>query len=228
MSRQTYHHGNLRNELIDLAGAELEQHGREAISLRDLASRLGVARSAPYRHFESRDDLLRAVASVGVEEIRQCFSDAIQLQAPPRERLRAGCRSFLKFARRREKLYRLMFDTDIGRDTDIELEARPQSSFGVFTQLVADAVGVSDDVHAHKLAVACWAILHGYAMLSGEHRVNRDGFIAVAEETVIALATRIDVALETGSYAPQRPEQLLSADPVLSAGSETNAGSAPA
>ena len=192
MARDTYHHGNLRNELLNLAVLELEAHGVAALSLRDLAARLGVARSAPYRHFASRDELLQAIARNTVEEIRQGFLRALQLEEAPRERLRQGLRWYLDFAWRRPELYRLLFDTNANWRIDIEEEARPDASFGVFVAFFEDVAETGDPARIHGLAVACWSLLHGYAMLRMNKVVNRDGFVTKAEEAVLALATHID------------------------------------
>lgn len=192
MARETYHHGNLRNELLDLAALELERHGAAALSLRELAARLGVARSAPYRHFASRDELLQAIARNTVEEIRRGFLEALQRDGTPRERLHQGVRWYLDFARRRPEFYRLMFDMNIVWQIDIQEEAQYDSSFGFFTRLVAGVATTKDPAQIHALAVACWSLLHGYAMLRMNKALNRNEFVARAEEAVLALATHID------------------------------------
>jgi AcrR family transcriptional regulator len=192
MARDTYHHGNLRSELLDLGALELERGGVAALSLRDLAARLGVARSAPYRHFASRDELLQAIARNTVEEIRQGFLAVLQLDVTPRERLHQGFRWYLEFAWRRPELYRLLFDTDANWHIDIQEEAQRDSSFGVLLTLVAGVAATNDPAEIHADAVACWSLLHGYAMLRMNKVINRDGFVTPAEETVLALATHID------------------------------------
>lgn len=65
-----YHHGNLRQKLLDAALALAEEVGPEHISLREVARRVGVAPSAPYRHFPSRRALLTAVAEEATERLR--------------------------------------------------------------------------------------------------------------------------------------------------------------
>lgn len=65
MSKDGYHHGDLRRALIEAALAVVEQAGAEAVSLRELAEQAGVSRAAPYRHFADRDELgLRGCARV--------------------------------------------------------------------------------------------------------------------------------------------------------------------
>src|SRR5215470_4643684 len=60
-----YHHGDLRRALVDAALAIVERAGPGALSLRELARRAGVSHAAPYRHFESREALLAALATEG-------------------------------------------------------------------------------------------------------------------------------------------------------------------
>ncbi|MBV9511686.1 MAG: helix-turn-helix transcriptional regulator, partial [Caulobacteraceae bacterium] len=62
-----YHHGDLRSALIAAAREALETAAPETVSLKALAARLGVSQPAPYRHFESREALLAAVAADGFE-----------------------------------------------------------------------------------------------------------------------------------------------------------------
>ncbi len=60
---QPYHHGDLRRALVAAARALLEESGPEALSLRDVARRVGVSHNAPYRHFPTKQALLAAVAA---------------------------------------------------------------------------------------------------------------------------------------------------------------------
>ncbi|SRR6185503_4140528 len=69
----TYHHGELRPALLRAAAKILEQEGREAISLRDLARRAGVSHAAPYRHFADRQALLAALADEGFALLTQAL-----------------------------------------------------------------------------------------------------------------------------------------------------------
>jgi hypothetical protein len=63
--KRNYHHGDLRAAVLKAAASEIERRGFETLSLRELASLIGVAHSAPYRHFADRDALLAALAAQG-------------------------------------------------------------------------------------------------------------------------------------------------------------------
>src|SRR5581483_949343 len=82
-----YHHGDLREALMRAAEALIGEVGPRAFTLREVARRAGVSHNAPYRHFASRDDLLRAVAAEGFERLRTTMIRHMKLNASPRERL---------------------------------------------------------------------------------------------------------------------------------------------
>jgi AcrR family transcriptional regulator len=194
MSRRSYHHGNLRNELVELATAELELKGEAGISLRELAGRLGVARSAPYRHFSTREDLLVAVARNAIDKIRSGFLEAYNSPASPRGQLQQACRSYLDFAQSRPELYRLIFEPGVARFLDVRLQEQEQdSSLGIFSKLIGRTYGIDDPTTLHDYAVLTWAVMHGYALLRMNTGINMAGFIESVEEKVISLTTNIDL-----------------------------------
>ena len=65
----SYHHGNLRQALIDAAVGALQTEGIEALSLRKLAKDIGVSHNAPYMHFEDKEALLAAIAEEGFKRL---------------------------------------------------------------------------------------------------------------------------------------------------------------
>jgi len=96
----TYHHGDLRPALLRAAAKILEQEGRDAIALRDLARRAGVSHSAPYRHFSDRQALLAALAEEGFALL------AAELEGKP---WREQAVAYVLFALANPERFRLMF-----------------------------------------------------------------------------------------------------------------------
>src|SRR5580765_6019172 len=66
-----YHHGNLRRALLDEALTTIRKHGVEGLTLREIGARVGVSRTALYRHFADKRALLAAVATEGFRTLRQ-------------------------------------------------------------------------------------------------------------------------------------------------------------
>ena len=96
-----YHHGDLRQALMDAAATLLDIRGRDALTLREAARRAGVSEAAPYRHFNNLDALLGAVA---VESLDMLLEDVDAVGGAARKK-----RAYLDFARDFPGRYELMF-----------------------------------------------------------------------------------------------------------------------
>jgi len=165
-----FHHGNLRQALIDTALAEPDIEG---LSLRQLASGLGVSAAAAYRHFENREDLLTEVARIGFGRLQQRFAAAVPITATPisdaeaRTWLRRLALAYLAFADEEAALWRLMFGgqaaayranatLNAGQTSSRYLPAVLRGLFEVGT--IARAPTEAD-------ALFVWSAIHGVAML---------------------------------------------------------------
>jgi AcrR family transcriptional regulator len=107
-----YHHGDLRRALLEAAAKAPDI---EHISLRELASGLGVSAAAVYRHFDSREALLAELAAVGIAQLQQRFAGAFDLHAPAADAPEAIARlyrlavAYLRFADEQPAMWRLIF-----------------------------------------------------------------------------------------------------------------------
>jgi AcrR family transcriptional regulator len=110
-----YHHGDLRNSLVEEAVRLIEREGLDAFSLREVARRVGVSANAAYRHFEDKDALLAAVAARGLGVLARRMREAIEgvttRGAGPRAiaHLRATGRAYVAFALAKPELFRVTF-----------------------------------------------------------------------------------------------------------------------
>lgn len=96
---KSYHHGNLRDELLARAVEVVGADGVEALSLRSLARDLGVSHAAPARHFRTKNELLTAIASDGIERLIAATDAAVAASEPdPVERIKAMARAYLRWA----------------------------------------------------------------------------------------------------------------------------------
>jgi AcrR family transcriptional regulator len=97
---QAYHHGNLRAAIIEATLALVEEQGVSAVSVREVAKRLGVSPGAPFRHFANKKALLTAVATEAMESFSAAIHEALRAspEATPAEALRAIGHGYLKWA----------------------------------------------------------------------------------------------------------------------------------
>jgi len=155
-TRRSYHHGDLRAELVRVAGEILDQGGAATLTLREAARRAGVSHSAPYRHFVDREALLAEVSAQGF----------VQLAGALRQAAPAGgaevARAYLRFALGHPRRYRLMFAGDTSPARRVGLEDQAQL---LLRQFAGSIPGLGDAQQALRAATAAWALLHGLAEL---------------------------------------------------------------
>lgn len=160
--RRAYHHGNLKDALLDAARDLVATQGPAGFTLAEASRRAGVSPSAPYRHFKDRDALLAALAARGFTLFAQDLEQAFDGGKP--DPLTAFARvgeAYLAFARREPGLYGAMFAICPPGGTQVP-EAR--RSFEVLVEATRQAAGgptLSDD-----RILAIWALAHGAATLA--------------------------------------------------------------
>ena len=110
---KSYHHGNLKQELIDFACKLCERDGYTKLSIRTLAKESGVSQTAPYRHFETKEALYASVATDGFKKLhRACYID-INKKVTKKHLVEKGCK-YIEFGLNNANTYDLMFGTAVG------------------------------------------------------------------------------------------------------------------
>jgi len=172
-----YHHGDLRRALLTEAVRTIGAHGVEALTLREAGRRLGVSRTALYRHFSDKGALLAAVARDGFQRFRADLSAEWDLVGHNWEGLAAMGRAYVRFAIGNPSHYRVMFGqfSDLcAKDPGLQADAR--AAFHVLLDALATLqhAGV---VRAGDLTVTgefVWATVHGVAMLAIDGQLGPD------------------------------------------------------
>jgi AcrR family transcriptional regulator len=170
--KRGYHHGRLKEALIEAARALVARHGPVGFTLAEAAKLVGVTAAAPYRHFTDRDELMSVVAKQGFENFRARLFAAWEDGKPdPAEALKRMGRAYLAFAREEPGYYFTMF----GHAQKLQNNGghvAAQQAFDALAQ-AAGAVLMSRGVPAdgaRQLAFEIWAMSHGVATLMlGRH-----------------------------------------------------------
>lgn len=173
-----YHHGDLRDTLMEAALASIAAHGTEKLSLRALAREAGVSPTAPYRHFPSKQSLLAALAEQGFAELRRRF-DAVAAEPHPdlEGRLLALGMSYIEFALENPTSYELMFGSVLGDFSGYrELQEAAEGCYRVLYRILEEGLspGGGPGLTATRLGGVVWAAVHGVASLMLYHRDIRD------------------------------------------------------
>ena len=111
-SAKSYHHGNLREALLDIAFALVDSRGVEAISMRGLAREAGVSSAAPFRHFADKRVLLDAIAEKAALELERKLDEATATGSDALTQFRAMSVAYVRFAAEHPALFDLIHSTD--------------------------------------------------------------------------------------------------------------------
>ena len=199
----TYHHGDLRDALVQAALQEAEQGGPEAVSLKALTKKLGVSQPAPYRHFADREALLEAVTAEAFRQFNVILRDLVD-KPSKQSKLSRFAQATLDFGLHRNGIYRLMFAsrTMASAAKGGELHKAAMETLALLIEsLEAPAVGVLRERQAMKM----WASLHGVVMLAGQGLltgqaaggVSREELVEdIVQEAKLALSVAIKAAAE--------------------------------
>ncbi len=166
--RRPYHHGNLRRGLLDEALATIRAEGVEGLTLREIGARLGVSRTALYRHFADKRALLAAVATEGFRTLREQLVKAWEEGGRGLAAFESMGVAYVRFAVTNPAHYRVMFGGFLDPKTcDPELAIEAAGAFQALVDATAslqhDGIVRGDDTV--QLARFIWAVVHGVAML---------------------------------------------------------------
>ncbi|WP_158938739.1 TetR/AcrR family transcriptional regulator [Burkholderia sp. S171] len=207
VTKRPYHHGALREAMLEAAERILAREGIGGLTLRAAAREAGASHAAPKNHFDNVTGLLSDLAAVGFRRFERRLLDAAAAAATPEARLAAQGHAYVEFATQFPGLFMLMF-----RSERLDLE-RPglHEAMSDALSVLRGAVGalqgpdVPQSTDGAARVVTAWALVHGFAMLQIDGRL--DGMVRSLPEGMDAMAL-LDVILNAGGG------QLRSIDPL--------------
>lgn len=185
--QSSYHHGDLQASLLATATAMISEQGIEALSLRKLAERIGVSRTAAYHHFKDKNDLLCAIAAQGFTSWQKQAEDIFNNnKLTDQEKYHDFVHFYVQFATQNAAIYKLMFGSTLWKQGKTESEndkginradnstssqalidvAYPSFQYQVeMTQAWQQKGILPKSQNSLRLAQVTWATLHGIAQL---------------------------------------------------------------
>jgi AcrR family transcriptional regulator len=166
-----YHHGNLRQALIEAARALISEKGPAGFTFAEAARAAGVSAAAPYRHFRDRDALMADVAAQGFEKFETALAKAWNEGKPePWVAFHNLGRAYLRFARSEHAYYSAMFESGLSPDATPELRAAGDRAFGVLrsaAETLCALLPAAKRPPVLMVSLHIWSIAHGIAALFG-------------------------------------------------------------
>ncbi len=186
-----YHHGNLKEALLQTALETIDTQGLDAITLRDLTQRLGTSRTAVYRHFASKEALILGVIEKGYEELDLLFTPIFQDKIRSVDvRFETMGRAYLDFAIEHPNLYRLLFGENFRQEReelcDYKDENQATGLYALIGLLIeAQEEGIIAQENPMVQAATVWASIHGLAsLLIDGHLMMSDNLEAIYEYSI--------------------------------------------
>jgi len=172
-ARGGYHHGGLREALIQAAMSMIAERGLAGFALAELARAVGVSGAAPYRHFRDRTAVIAEVARRGFEQLAADLEAARQSGGTdPIAALERCAQAHLAFAGREPPVYAAMSEANFPVDEHKDLVRARDAAFAVIRRAAQDAVGrgtAPNRPPAQMVALHVWSLTHGIANLFISH-----------------------------------------------------------
>ncbi len=190
-----YHHGNLRESLIDAAYRTVDTEGPQAVNMRALARTMGVSSAAPFRHFADKPELIEAVAARAARALDEAITEATRDCHDALTEFRARTVAYVRFAAEHPRLFDLIHTRDQSPGQllgDAEDERRLKLSALI---VEGQNAGLLPEADPELIILTSEALTHGLArmIVDGHPRVG-----ALNSESARRLALAATQLLQSG------------------------------
>ena len=194
MDRETYHHKDLKQQLIKSGLILLNNEGFQGFSLRKVATMCGVSNNAPYKHFKDKDELINEILNevwtkfyLALKESTELHTDNLQLQI-----LGMG-KAYVRFMVENPEYLKLTFLSDYTSSISIEngtFSKCEDSSFSVFKDCASryfESIHLEQELYMTK-TMAMWSLVHGIAVLIAKKAIIYKGdYLELVEKMIITV-----------------------------------------
>ena len=174
--KKAYHHGNLKNALIEAGADVLAKDGVGGLSLRKVAQQAGVSHAAPYAHFADKQALIAAISTDGYRRLYEALAATTQQYADdPARQLIEGAWAYVQFALSDTDHFKIMLSGVIEKEKDYPaLVEMSQRSFALVVQIVeaCQQAKVLKRGPSDLIAVGVWSLIHGFVSLFLEDQIS--------------------------------------------------------
>lgn len=202
MTDQPYHHGKLREALLERAMEIIEEAGVDGLSLRQLARDVNVSHGAPAKHFRDKQALVDAMALAGFESMNRLIQNAAQSGDDLRGRFVSVGKAYVHFAVAHPALLTVMYSTKHHPDSSVELRSTGEQGIHLAQAMIAEAqkAGALAAGDPEKLATVCFVSLHGAALLAAGGQLDGKS----VDDVITATTDTLWAGMAAGVPAAQR------------------------
>jgi AcrR family transcriptional regulator len=196
VGNRSYHHGDLKNALIEAGVQILAAQGVGGLSLRKVAGRAGVSRTAPYAHFADKQALIAAISTEGYRRLYQKMKAVVEKNAgqPARQLVEIG-RAYIDYAIKDPDRFKITFSGVIEKEKSYQdLVEISHATFRLLieTTKACQSARILKSGPVEMTAIGVWSIVHGFVCLLLENQIPRSIMKKLnTRETALFLLTRI-------------------------------------
>ena len=183
MTKISYHHGNLKNTILDEVLELLNYKNFDEISFRSISRNLGVVSSAPYNHFKDKKHLIKEVILLGEKKLLNVLLLEKKKSILPTDQLRLIAKAYLSFASEEKALFNLMFSKD-----NKELLHLCEKIVLQFELVIIEKFkkGKRFKLTAKGSAITAWSMIHGIAVtLNNSNKENLESLWHIELENIL-------------------------------------------
>lgn len=191
MPKQSYHHEDLKTELIQKGLSIFSKEGYDGLSLRKVAKACNVSQTAPYRHFKDKDELVAAITVHAVRLFDFSLQQAAKKHKSPQEQLLEMGVAYVHFFVANPKYLKLLFFSNIqdylGKDTTvghgIKEAGNPFSTFLEAVKRYKESKPL-EKRSEEELALCCWGLVHGISVLISSGQTSFADSLKLADSVI--------------------------------------------
>ncbi len=170
MIKQNYHHGNLKETLIDKGLELLNQVGYEAFSMRKLATICGVSHSAPYRHFKNKDELISSIRLKALELFYKYLKVSLKYRPNPKDVIKEMGRQYVKFFVENPDYLDILYLNNFPGNIKIQDDQALFSDSPPFNLFTKNCIEYLEFISVDKNEImidimSIWSMIHGLTIL---------------------------------------------------------------
>lgn len=176
MAKARFHHGNLRQSLLDASFAILDELGADAITIREIARRCGVSHAAPVNQFADRRTLMTEIAIILFGELDNFIARSVLgLEGQPKEQVRISGEMLVEYGLKHPNRYRLLWRRDLVDADEPRLQKAMDNIYNALLTRIA-AVNPRTRYDDDSIAIGIWSMAHGYTSLrlDGNFEARKD------------------------------------------------------
>ena len=164
--RSSYHHGNLKTTLLDVATKIIKSGNGDKLTIRHLASECQVSSAAAYRHYKNKNEILEAIATRGFAELTKLMQSKIKNTHDDASRLLNLGTTYVNFAIKNPELFRVMFSAMLSNKQSDTFKETSHENYNLLIDTIKSGLASGEfQGNTDAVILGSWATVHGLAVL---------------------------------------------------------------